>query len=113
MDNTPFGEIVKQRRKALNWNQAKLAQQAGISQASISRIERGEQVNNFQATRNRIEKALKIGKVTARSDIDNKILEEMRKLGRRDKITVLRYLIRLNNPPEKTEKILKPYLTEE
>lgn len=40
--NTSWGERVAERRKALDWSQAQLADLSQLSQSAISRIETGE-----------------------------------------------------------------------
>ena len=50
-----LGRAVRTRRKALGWNQTRLAEESGLSVASISRIETGDQgytsesINNLAA----------------------------------------------------------------
>ena len=49
---------IKELRKAKGWNQTQLAEQAGIAQGTLSRIERGESVSSQAATIGALEKAL-------------------------------------------------------
>lgn len=41
-DEQHIGQLIRQRREALGWSQADLAQRAGTNQQTIDRLERGE-----------------------------------------------------------------------
>lgn len=44
---TPFGRAVRKARLARAWSQAQLAERIGVSQATISHWERGEEYPSF------------------------------------------------------------------
>lgn len=56
---TCLGEVIKDRRKALDLSQAELASGAGIDRAFLSNLERGQRKPSF-GTVARIAKGLKI-----------------------------------------------------
>jgi transcriptional regulator with XRE-family HTH domain len=41
MDDRRFGSLVRELRRRLGWRQADLAERAGVSQQTVSEIERG------------------------------------------------------------------------
>lgn len=54
-----FGEAVRDRRKAMGWNQSALASHAGLQTAAVSRIERGDGAPTLR-TMQRIAAALNV-----------------------------------------------------
>ena len=60
------GDVLRERRIALGWTQAELAERSGIPQADISRIENGH-LDARWSTIHRLSKALAAGKPTRRS----------------------------------------------
>lgn len=51
-------DLIRELRTARGWNQTKLAEAAGISQGTLSRIERGESVSSLAGTMAALERAL-------------------------------------------------------
>ncbi|ODV44491.1 hypothetical protein AWV79_07620 [Cupriavidus sp. UYMMa02A] len=54
-----FGEAVRDRRKAMGWNQSDLANHAGLQTAAVSRVERGDGAPTLR-TMQRIAAALNV-----------------------------------------------------
>ena len=60
------GDVLRERRIALGWTQAELAERSGIPQADVSRIENGR-LDARWSTIHRLSKALTTGKPARRS----------------------------------------------
>lgn len=52
------GDRVRELRRARGWSQIDLAQESGVSQSALSRIERGESQGSYTATYRALAKAL-------------------------------------------------------
>jgi DNA-binding Xre family transcriptional regulator len=67
-----IGEIVKERRKAKKLNQTELAEKAGITQATVSRLESGKEDNTTIENLRSIAAALSCSVVDLLPDTDRK-----------------------------------------
>ena len=62
-------DLIRELRTARGWTQARLAEAAGISQGTYSRIERGESMGSLSATMAALERALCVAPGTLTSDV--------------------------------------------
>jgi SOS-response transcriptional repressor LexA len=60
MNNYTFGETIKRLRREKGWTQTDLADKSGISQGSISRIEKDIQTNLTEEVKNKLLNVFKI-----------------------------------------------------
>lgn len=72
---------IKQLREGLGWNQAKLAQEAGISAAALSKIEKGEDRIPTIVVLRKLASALKVPlhEITGEEPEENSEVEERNK----------------------------------
>lgn len=105
-----FWELVEIKRKLKGWNQTRLYKESKISQGSISRIEKGNQINLKIGTIQKLAEPLEISVVCVAYPIDQLLCDHMLKLENIDKLTILRFIYRLRNGAEKTDKLMKETL---
>lgn len=103
-----FGLLVKENRKARKWSQEKLADLAGTSQGSISRIEHGTQNNLQENTKNGILRALGLDRGSEAETMLDYILPRYYLL--KTQIDEIRRIVEKSNPPEGTDERRQPYL---
>lgn len=109
-DIEQFWELVEIKRKMKGWNKTQLYNESNISQPSITRIEKGDQTNLKIDTIQKLAKSLEISVVCVAYAIDQLLCDHILDLENIDKLTILRFIYRLCNGAEETDKLMKETL---
>ena len=110
MKQLTFKDVVIRKREEKGWTQAQLAKCSGISQGSISRIEGGRQKNLTDNLKIKLCQALGITIVVPLDPFEEKMSSYIPELSQEDKITILRFILRLRNTDTEAENIMKEFL---
>ena len=115
MDEKQRKRLLKVLQAAIEkqgWTPTSLHKACGVSQPSISRIKNGEQFNLKNDTQQKLFEALHIDVYYVADMLDKKICDQLPYLTDGDKITTLRYILRLRSSEKETSRIMKKLLEE-